>query len=707
MQIRLGAILWLTLATISLQNPSLRATEVEIAGPTQITPPNAFSHYNTTGATIGSYLYLYQQGDGDFANSTCTMGGDKIIAYRALITNGVPGAFERVGRISPCVKSPACVDNPNTPTNECNPWPAASYGPGQIFQATVNGVTKWHLLADVSNTADFHNVWHAESTDGINWTWSISGSLNGSQTESNIQERAGLPGGDVVAHTIVSNWSADPFLKADSFTLLNPILRSFDGSNNSEWWGFFNFGGGVSALRVAWSTGSPVVSVLTSISPWTYTPVANGNMTGLNPYTLYPGANVKTLLLEPVSGQYQLWGSIPASGTYGANVDCNTNTTATCTNPGGCLTGDGSTVANGFTGRPFWWNTGPPGDVTCPSCGANGIAWWAVTRTSFGAANALFSQVRKMPSGYEVARLFPFRWNSPTGNRYLFSATNDNHICNEFLFSSFYKMYVAQTTVANLSDVCTPSSTKLCLQNGRFEVSVDFVNGGVTQAAQTKTYSNQSGFFTFFDPANPEVGVKILDGRAINGKWWVFHGALTSLQYTVRVTDTVAHLLKTFVHPAASGSSLCGGADTGAFFGAFATKDGEVDLGSEGTEEALEFPATAQRGPYTSLTACAPSSTRLCLLGSRFQVEVKRSGVNQGAAQLSDYSGVFWFFDAQTAEVPVKVIDGRGFNGKFWVFFGSLTDQTYQVVVTDTVTGFVKTYNPPGPFCGTADTAAF
>jgi hypothetical protein len=268
-------------------------------------------------------------------------------------------------------------------------------------------------------------------------------------------------------------------------------------------------------------------------------------------------------------------------------------------------------------------------------------------------------------------------------------------------------MYVAQTTVANLSDVCTPSSTKLCLQNGRFEVSVDFVNGGVTQAAQTKTYSNQSGFFTFFDPANPEVGVKILDGRPINGKWWVFHGALTSLQYTVRVTDTVAHLLKTFVHPAASGSSLCGGADTGAFFSASATKDGEIDLGSEGTEEALEFPAIAQRGPYTSLTACAPSSTRLCLLGSRFQVEVKRNGVSQGAAQLSDYSGLFWFFDAQTAEVPVKVIDGRGFNGKFWVFFGSLTDQTYQVVVTDTVTGFVKTYNPPGPFCGTADTAAF
>jgi hypothetical protein len=250
---------------------------------------------------------------------------------------------------------------------------------------------------------------------------------------------------------------------------------------------------------------------------------------------------------------------------------------------------------------------------------------------------------------------------------------------------------------------CTPSSTKLCLQNSRFEVTVDFVNNGTTQSAQTKTYSDKSGFFTFFDPANPEVGVKIVDGRPVNAMWWIYHGALTSLQYTVHINDTVAHALKTYTRPAATGTSLCGGADAGAFFA-------NVLFEPESAEEsgaAFEFPDDAPGDPFTAKAACVSSSTRLCLLGSRFQVEVQRGGVNQGAALLSDQSGVFWFFDSQTAEVPVKVIDGRPVNSNFWFFFGSLTDQSYQITVTDTATGRVKTYTPPAALCGTADTAAF
>lgn len=690
--------LWMSVCIFLTALAAAHASEVEVAGPMLITPANAFSHYNTTGVTIGSYLYLYQQGGGDIADTTCP-AGDKIIAYRAPITSGVPGAFERVGRISPCVKSPACTP---TATDTCNPWPNASYGPGQIFQATVNGVTMWHLLADVSNTRDFHNVWHAVSSDGIDWTWDISGSLNTSKTES-IRESPGQPGGDVVKHKIVSNWSANPFLKSDSFGLLNPILTAVDGSNNAEWWGFFNLVGGVGALRVGWSTGAPAVSVLTnSTPPWT--PVSNGNLTGINPRVLYP-ANVKTLLLDPTSGQYQLWGSV-AAGTYGSNVDCATGNSATCSFQPNCPTGDGSTVAFGGMGRPFWLNTGPQGDVPCPTCQGAGLAWWPVTHATenLPPINTVFSQVRSMPSGYEVARLFPFRWNSPTGNRYLFSATNDAHICTELLFSSFYKMYVTETTLANLSDVCTPSATRLCLQNGRFEVAVDFVNGGVTQSAQTKTYSDQSGFFTFFDAANPEVAVKILDGRTVNGNWWVFHGALTSLQYTVRVTDTVANVLRTYTNPAATGSSLCGGADTGAF----ANLAAGARSASDEAVATLSFPdASPRRSTAAAATTCVASATRLCLFGGRFQVEVKQGATAVGASSLSDSAGVFWFTDSSTAEVPVKVIDGRSITGKFWFFFGSLTSQSYQVVVTDTTTGTVKSYNPPANFCGTADTQAF
>jgi hypothetical protein len=36
-----------------------------------------------------------------------------------------------------------------------------------------------------------------------------------------------------------------------------------------------------------------------------------------------------------------------------------------------------------------------------------------------------------------------------------------------------------------------------------------------------------------------------------------------------------------------------------------------------------------------------------------------------------------------------------------------LTDQAYQVVVTDSTTGQVRTYNSSAPFCGQADISAF
>jgi hypothetical protein len=56
----------------------------------------------------------------------------------------------------------------------------------------------------------------------------------------------------------------------------------------------------------------------------------------------------------------------------------------------------------------------------------------------------------------------------------------------------------------------------------------------------------------------------------------------------------------------------------------------------------------------------------------------------------------------------VKVVDGRAFNGRYWVFYGALSDVEYTITVTDTLTGAVKTYfNPRGNLASVADTAAF
>jgi hypothetical protein len=74
----------------------------------------------------------------------------------------------------------------------------------------------------------------------------------------------------------------------------------------------------------------------------------------------------------------------------------------------------------------------------------------------------------------------------------------------------------------------------------------------------------------------------------------------------------------------------------------------------------------------------------------------------------TDQTGYFWFFQESNLELMVKVLDGRPVNGKYWVFYGSLTDVEFTMTVTDTVTGAETTYyNEPGNICGRTDTAAF
>jgi len=64
------------------------------------------------------------------------------------------------------------------------------------------------------------------------------------------------------------------------------------------------------------------------------------------------------------------------------------------------------------------------------------------------------------------------------------------------------------------------------------------------------------------NPNNPEVFVKMLDGTAINGAYWLFYGGLTDLEYTLTVTETATGRQRTYTKPA---GRQCGGSDTAAF----------------------------------------------------------------------------------------------------------------------------------------------
>jgi hypothetical protein len=87
---------------------------------------------------------------------------------------------------------------------------------------------------------------------------------------------------------------------------------------------------------------------------------------------------------------------------------------------------------------------------------------------------------------------------------------------------------------------CVADDTTLCLNGGRFAARVrwtDFLGNRGSGQAQLQT--DESGTFWFFDAANLELVVKVLDGRAINGHFWVFIGSLSNVGFELEVTDVV------------------------------------------------------------------------------------------------------------------------------------------------------------------------
>ncbi len=113
-------------------------------------------------------------------------------------------------------------------------------------------------------------------------------------------------------------------------------------------------------------------------------------------------------------------------------------------------------------------------------------------------------------------------------------------------------------------------------------------------------------------------------------------------------------------------------------------------------------------------TTCTPADTRLCLNGSRFQVEVEwtlANGTNGAghAVSMTPDTGYFWFFNSANVEAVIKVLDGCGVNNRYWVFAGGLTDVRAQITVTDLQKGVSKVYtNPQGTaFRPIQDTGAF
>ena len=111
---------------------------------------------------------------------------------------------------------------------------------------------------------------------------------------------------------------------------------------------------------------------------------------------------------------------------------------------------------------------------------------------------------------------------------------------------------------------CVANATTLCLQGGRFAVSTMWTEpDGTTGSGQAVALTSDTGYFWFFQSTNVEMVTKVLDGCALNQRYWVFAGGLTNVRVVTTVTDTQTGTQK--VYRNAQGTAFQPLQDTSAF----------------------------------------------------------------------------------------------------------------------------------------------
>ena len=254
----------------------------------------------------------------------------------------------------------------------------------------------------------------------------------------------------------------------------------------------------------------------------------------------------------------------------------------------------------------------------------------------------------------------------------------------------------------------------LCLGDERFVLESrwrDFE--GREGVGQKGDLTADTGYFWFFDPANVELVTKVLDGRGFNGNYWVFYGSLSNVEFGLKVTDTKSQQVVGYQNPSGNFASV---GDTGAFPELLTVGFDGPGFDAPGFD-LFNFDGpvpvhSSAEAPTPKVEGCEDLVDAICI-GDRFRLSATwrdfddRTGVGT-PRDLTDDTVYFTFFSPTNVELMVKVLDGRGFNGRWWVFFASLSNVEFTLTVEDLETGAVRRYqNPIGNFASVGDTDAF
>jgi len=96
---------------------------------------------------------------------------------------------------------------------------------------------------------------------------------------------------------------------------------------------------------------------------------------------------------------------------------------------------------------------------------------------------------------------------------------------------------------------CVPDATTLCLNKARFRVEAWWQTNEGLGTGQAVALGGDTGYFWFFNKDNVELIIKVLDGCALNSRYWVFAGGLTNVGVRIIVTDMATGLPKEYVNP--------------------------------------------------------------------------------------------------------------------------------------------------------------
>jgi len=101
---------------------------------------------------------------------------------------------------------------------------------------------------------------------------------------------------------------------------------------------------------------------------------------------------------------------------------------------------------------------------------------------------------------------------------------------------------------------CVPDANTLCLSGGRVRVETTWeTREGQRGRGRAVPLTGDTGTFWFFDAANVETVVKVLDGCGLDDRRWFFAAGLTDVRVVTTVNDTATGAVKVYTNPLGHG----------------------------------------------------------------------------------------------------------------------------------------------------------